>query len=153
MSPEQMQGFKVDHRSDLWSLRVVLFEMLTGTLPFDKDTDVTTMYAIIDDSLPKLTKYNLEISSSIQYVFTTLLEKDVGLRYQKAEDVVKDLGKSVAGSVTKLFLRKVQKNYKKISIVFVLILMLSYFANYYYQTQINIPPWLKKNAKLKKMLN
>ena len=148
MSPELVKGEKANHRTDLWSLGVVLFEMLTGALPFDKDTDVATMYAIIDDSLPKLTKYNLEISSSIQYVFTTLLEKDAALRYQKAENLVKDLEKSVAGSATKLFLRKVRKNFKKISIVFVLIFALSYFANYYYQTRINIPVWLKKDAKL-----
>jgi len=151
MSPELVQGKEVDHRTDLWSLGVVLFEMLTGVLPFDKDSDVATMYSIIGDTPPKLTKYNSEISNSIQYVITTLLEKESALRYQKAEEVLKDLKRSIRGSTTKLVIRKIRKNYKQISIAIILILIVSFFVNNYYQTQINIPPWLNKNAKLTRL--
>lgn len=148
MSPELVKGEKVGYRTDLWSLGVVLFEMLTGVLPFDKDTDVATMYSIIGDGLPKLTKYNSDVSGSLQYICTTLLEKDITMRYQQADDVLKDLKQSIKGSKTKLIFRKVQRNHKKIFVAIFLILAVVYFANYYYQAKINIPPWLKKDAKL-----
>jgi serine/threonine protein kinase len=153
MSPELVKGEKVDHRADLWSLGVILFEMLTGKMPFEKDSDVATMRAIIGNGLPKLTKYNSDISSSIQYVFTTLLEKDAALRYHKAEDIVKDLKKSIKGTTPKLFIRKVRRNYKKIIVVIMLLILVSYFANYYYQTRINIPTWLKGNVNPIRLTN
>jgi len=153
MSPELIQEKKFDHRTDLWSLGVVFFEMLTGELPFKGDSDVAIMYSIIGDGFPKLMKYNSEITNSIQYVCTTLLEKDPALRYSKAEDVLKDLEQSVKASTTRLTLRKVRKNYKKICIATSLIIALVYFANYYYQTRINIPPWLKDNATLSPLVD
>jgi len=148
MSPELVKGEKVDHRTDLWSMGVVLYEMLTGKLPFVADSDVSTMYSIIRDATPKLTKYSSETNNSLHYIITTLLEKDTAVRYQKAENIVKDLKKNIKGSTPKLFIRKVRKNYKKISVTLILMLLVSYFANFYYQTRINIPTWLKKDAKL-----
>jgi serine/threonine protein kinase len=148
MSPELIQEKKIDHRTDLWSLGVVLFEMLTGEMPFKGDSDVAIMYSIIGDRPAKLAKFNSQISNSLQYICTTLLEKNPALRYERTEDVLNDLRRTVKASKTKLTLRKVRKNYQLFSIAIALVMVISYFANYYYQTWINIPPWLKDNAPL-----
>ncbi len=88
MSPELILGEPVDHRTDLWSLGVVFFEMLTGELPFKGDSDVSTLYAIIGDGMPKLTTYNPAIPGSLQYICETVLEKDPKMRYQNTDDVL-----------------------------------------------------------------
>jgi serine/threonine protein kinase len=153
MSPELVQGEYVDQRTDLWSLGVVLFEMLTGEMPFKGDSDVAIMYSIIGDRPAKLIKFDSQISNSLLYICATLLEKDPALRYKRAEDVLNDLQRTIKASKTKLTLRKVRKNYQLFSIVFVLLFVILFFANYYYQTRINIPAWLKGNVKPVRLTN
>lgn len=91
MSPEQAEGKEVDQRSDLFSFGVVLYEMITGKRPFDRESDVATSKAIVTDTAEPLVRYQSGVPSELQRVVTKLLEKDPALRYQSAAGVVSDL--------------------------------------------------------------
>lgn len=89
MSPEQVQGQPLDARSDLFSLGVVLFEMLTGTLPFQKNNLFSTMIAITNDSvsLPALSS-TAQVDREVEDILHRLLKKNLAERMQSAEELV-----------------------------------------------------------------
>ena len=91
MSPEQVRGLTVDHRSDIFSLGVILFEMLLGTNPFRRDTAVDTMSAIVRDEPPELTTTLRGVSPALERVLRHCLEKRPEQRFQSARDLLFDL--------------------------------------------------------------
>jgi len=91
MSPEQATSQVIDHRSDIYSLGVVLYELLSGELPFVGDYEAAILYAIVHEKPTPITKYRPDISRKIQQVIDKALEKDVQSRYQKIEDMLADL--------------------------------------------------------------
>lgn len=91
MSPEQARGLPVDERTDLWSLGVVLYEMLSGHPPFKGKTKSDVMAAILEREPPALEKMSGAISEAIQTVVTKAITKDCQERYQTAEDLFTDL--------------------------------------------------------------
>jgi non-specific serine/threonine protein kinase len=91
MSPEQVQGEKVDHRSDIFSLGVVLYEIITGQPPFKGEYDAAIIYSIVNDTPEPLARYKSDISEEIQRIVSKMLEKDPHLRCQNAADVISDL--------------------------------------------------------------
>jgi tetratricopeptide (TPR) repeat protein/TolB-like protein len=95
MSPEQARGGKVDHRSDIFSFGILLYELLTGRAPFRGDTSVDTMHAILHTPVPPLPPLGPavtpEAASDIQRVLEKCLAKDPADRYQGMRDVVVDL--------------------------------------------------------------
>ncbi len=91
MSPEQVSGREIDHRSDLFSLGIVLYEMIAGRTPFKRDSEGATLKAIIQDIPEPLTRYKSDVPEKLQEVVFKLLEKDRELRCQSAEDVIADL--------------------------------------------------------------
>lgn len=153
MSPELVQGKKVDHRTDLWSLGVVFFEMLTGELPFKGDSDVGVMRAIVDNQTPNLSNIQKNINQSYIYVIATLLEKNPTLRYQQAVNISTDLQRKIPATSFKLTLRKIRKNFKVISISLLALVLIAFALFYYYQTRINIPFWLKGNTNPVRLTN
>ncbi|HVE56997.1 MAG TPA: protein kinase, partial [Pyrinomonadaceae bacterium] len=91
MSPEQVADDNVDHRTDLWSIGVVLYELLTGVNPFKKDNRQTTFQAILAEDPPPASSLNAEISSELDQILIKALEKDADLSYQTASDLRADL--------------------------------------------------------------
>jgi serine/threonine protein kinase/tetratricopeptide (TPR) repeat protein len=91
MSPEQVSGRDVDHRSDLFSLGIVLYELITGRTPFKRDSEGATLKAIIEDNPEPLTRYKSDVPDKLQDIVMQLLEKDKELRYQSAEGIIADL--------------------------------------------------------------
>jgi serine/threonine-protein kinase len=91
MSPEQISGNKVDGRSDLFSLGVVLFELLTGEKPFNGESIATLMFNITSSVPPAIQELSPDIPPKLVPIVEKLLEKIVENRYQSGKDLADDL--------------------------------------------------------------
>jgi serine/threonine protein kinase/Tfp pilus assembly protein PilF len=91
MSPEQVRGREVDHRSDIFSFGVVLYEMITGETPFQGDSVFTTTHAILHDDPKPFSDYQADLPDTLEAIVYRALQKDREDRYQATEDLVEDL--------------------------------------------------------------
>ncbi len=100
MSPEQLAGKKVDGRSDLYSLGVMLFQLLTGVLPFRGDSMAELMYKIANEEAPDVRKIRPELSQAVADVVALSLSKRPEIRYQDGEQFAADLHKAMGQAPT-----------------------------------------------------
>ncbi|HPI72597.1 MAG TPA: protein kinase, partial [bacterium] len=91
MSPEQIRGEENDHRTDLWSLGVVLYEMVAGRLPFNGECDAAILYAIVNLQPESVKKFRPDVSAQLAGVIDRALQKDPRDRYQTAEEFIQAL--------------------------------------------------------------
>jgi serine/threonine protein kinase/Tol biopolymer transport system component len=91
MSPEQVRGHVVDHRSDIFSLGVILYEILTGQRAFHRNSTADTMSAILKEEPQEISKINPNIPPSLERVIRHCLEKNPEERFQSARDLAFDL--------------------------------------------------------------
>ena len=91
MSPEQAEGRAVDHRSDVFSLGVVLYEMSTGRQPFTGDTSLSVLSSILKDTPRPVTELNPALPQELSRIIRRALAKDPERRYQDARDLRSDL--------------------------------------------------------------
>jgi serine/threonine protein kinase/Tfp pilus assembly protein PilF len=103
MSPEQVRGAALDHRSDLFCLGAILYEMLSGERAFLKDSDVETLMAILKEQPPELSRPGRPVAPELADIVAHCLEKNVEERFQSARDlafalrVLEREGRSISG--------------------------------------------------------
>lgn len=91
MSPEQIKGYPLNQKTDLYSLGVLLFQLLTGRLPFRANNQATLLYRIVNAEPPAITSLNPSLPEGLNGVLRRALEKDLYSRYRNGAEMAKDL--------------------------------------------------------------
>jgi serine/threonine protein kinase len=95
MSPEQGAGSNVDQRSDIYSLGIILYEMVTGRVPYTAETPVAVVFKHIQDPLPSARKFNPDLSEAIESVLLKVLAKNPEDRYQTADALTRAVQRAI----------------------------------------------------------
>lgn len=91
MSPEQIEECLLTHQTDIYSLGVTLFKMLTGKLPFYSDNNYSLLYQIMNDNPPPLKTYRHDIPEQLNAIVMRAMQKDLSKRYQTWDEFTRDL--------------------------------------------------------------
>jgi serine/threonine-protein kinase len=97
MSPEQAQGEKVDNRSDIYGLGVIIFQMLSGHQPYEATTPMGVAVKHITDPVPEILKDNPDLGPQADTIIKTAMAKDPSLRYQTATELAQALSEAAFG--------------------------------------------------------
>ncbi len=143
MSPEQARAEDTDHRTDIWSFGVAMYEMLSGQLPFKGEKEPAVIYGILTKAPKPVSEWRQETPAALEQLINRVMAKDAEKRYQRMEEILDELkiikqrldtGHVEKRSTTSLHLTKRKRAYLYVSIAGLLIL-LSVIGLYYFMPQ------------------
>ncbi|QCX32222.1 Stk1 family PASTA domain-containing Ser/Thr kinase [Caloramator sp. E03] len=114
LSPEQARGSYTDHRTDIYSLGVVMYEMLTGRLPYDADSPISIAIKHIEENLITPLEIDDSIPKAVNDIVLKAMEKNVAKRYQNAKEMLDDIAKAQENPNIPLFYNENEEDATKI---------------------------------------
>ncbi len=95
MPPEQVRGRRIDGRADLYALGVVLYQLVTGRLPFHGEADFAVMQAVVEEPPPRPRRFNADVPEALEEIILTALEKDPEARFASGREMAAELERFV----------------------------------------------------------
>ncbi len=150
MSPEQVRGHAADHRSDIFTFGLILYEMLTGKRAFQRGSTADTMSAILKEDPPEFEQTNRAVSPSLERIIRHCLEKNPAVRFQSARDLAFDLemisGTSQSSTAQTAIAPSARKSLRYAAMI--LLILVGLISAFFAGRQSRTNPVIQKQAAL-----